>query len=398
VKVFIITKEPFPKGMASTHRITDYAKGLNINNVDCEVIIAKRTEFPWKEIRNNESSGIFEGVKFRYIPNTVFRHKNRFVRILNDYIDYIRTFLFCIKHLKKGDIVINMFLAQVLALYTIFAAKLKGASIIRELNEYPYATRKPGIIRLLKQFIELHFIFHLYDGFIVISTALRDIAQKHKSSGAQIIQVPILANVEMYNQYLLNTKNIEIKEPYIFHPGTLTERKDGILSSLRAFAMAIKKIDFPIKYILAGPVSPIQGAINKIIEESNLQNKVIIYNTLSREDVIWYLKHAALAILNKVDNIQNKCGFSTKLGEILLSETPVITTTVGEAKYWLKDQESAYIVDPHKPELIADKIVQAFLNHEERTMIAKNGKKIAEEMFNHNHQAQRLKLFFETLS
>ena len=61
-------------------------------------------------------------------------------------------------------------------------------------------------------------------------------------------------------------------------------------------------------------------------------------------------------IINKRPNLQNRYCFATKLGEYLLTGKPVIISDVGEAKNYLKDGESAYIVDSGQPNLIAKKI------------------------------------------
>ena len=66
-----------------------------------------------------------------------------------------------------------------------------------------------------------------------------------------------------------------------------------------------------------------------------------------------------MVIYNKYDTQQNSYCFSTKLSEYLSFSRPVITTTIGEANNYFKDGVNAFIVEPHKPELIADKIVYA---------------------------------------
>ena len=118
---------------------------------------------------------------------------------------------------------------------------------------------------------------------------------------------------------------------------------------------------------------------------------------LSHDESLRYQKGAFLTILNKNDNLQNQHGFSTKLGEVLISGTPVITTTVGEANLWLEDGVSAYIVKPGKPEEIAAKIVQAYNNEKERQAIADKGRQVAAQYFNTTYQGQRMKQFFGEL-
>lgn len=81
------------------------------------------------------------------------------------------------------------------------------------------------------------------------------------------------------------------------------------------------------------------------------------------------------------------------MGNIFASETAVITTTVGEANNYLKDGINAYIVEPHNPLLIRDKIIQAFKNPDERTRIAKAGKQMAFKEFDYLYHGKRLAVF-----
>ena len=168
------------------------------------------------------------------------------------------------------------------------------------------------------------------------------------------------------------------------------ERKDAIVSTMRAFADACVKLDHKIDFILAGPSSPHRDELDAIVREAGISQNVTILPQLSQKEIGSYQRGAFLTILNKHDNPQNRHGFSTKLGEVLMSETAVITTSVGEANHWLKDGESAYIVEPHRPELISAKIVEAYLNDEERKSIARHGKEIAAKYFGLEYQGKRL--------
>ena len=70
MKVYIITREPFPNGMAATNRIKCYAKALIQEGVQCKVLIFIRTENKGTIIKNIEGKGVFEGIEVN-IPNKV---------------------------------------------------------------------------------------------------------------------------------------------------------------------------------------------------------------------------------------------------------------------------------------------------------------------------------------
>lgn len=68
----------------------------------------------------------------------------------------------------------------------------------------------------------------------------------------------------------------------------------------------------------------------------------------------------------------------------------MITTTVGEANNYLKDGLNAFIVEPHKPQLIAEKIVYAFMHPKETEAIGIEGHRLTMKEFNCEYQTKRI--------
>jgi glycosyltransferase involved in cell wall biosynthesis len=63
---------------------------------------------------------------------------------------------------------------------------------------------------------------------------------------------------------------------------------------------------------------------------------------------------------------------------------------VGESKCYLQDQVNAYIVAPESPQLLADKVVQAFASPDERMAISRASKELSENSFSAMAQGRRL--------
>ncbi len=390
MKVLILTHNPFPYGMAGTNRIMCYARGLLESNIEVSVVITKRTESA-DNIINYDTSGIYNGIKFYYAGKSTIRSNNKFLRLLNVIFDSLHAMRMCIKILRVNDILLLYEPQIYFSYFLFFIAKCKNFKIVRELCEYPYVAIRDSIIKRIKLWICLHLVFKLYDGFIVISHSLLTLVYKYKSKKAKCIIVPILVDY----RHISNKESIQLDIPYIFFAGVISERKDGIVSVMKAFAMIHN--DIKVKYILAGPIIHDKDEIIQIIENNDLSHKIEFLGNLKNEEVIGYQKGATLSILNKNDNLQNIYGFSTKLGEILACGTAVITTSVGEANYYLKDGFSAYIVEPHQPHLIAQKIKEAFLYPEIRKQIAENGQQLARDQFDYKKHGKRLADFFMNL-
>ena len=67
MKAYIVTKEPFPNGMAATNRIKCYARAIHDGGMDCEVLICGSTELVREKVKNPEAKGYYEGVPYKYI-------------------------------------------------------------------------------------------------------------------------------------------------------------------------------------------------------------------------------------------------------------------------------------------------------------------------------------------
>lgn len=392
--VYIVAHEALPHGMAATNRMICYGKALAAGSCRCQLLTTTRTEPPGGPVRNAEREGAFEGVSFKYIPKRTVRPRRFIMRRLVDAYDWAGSLVYVTRHIGRGDaVLLYMGNHHVQSAMILLISKIKGFKVARELCEYPSSTMSDSWLNRLRRWVDLRWLFPLYDGFVAISQALVEVAERYGSKRAKIIKVPIL----------VDPKNAQGKEahihprPYIFHGGTMTERKDAIISTMRAFAMACNELGRKIDFIIAGPKSGTFPELRRIIAQSGIGDNVIFIDTLPHDEVIRYQNGASLCVLNKNNNIQNRCGFSTKLGEILLSATPVITTTVGEANNFLEDGVSAYITEPHKPELIARQIVRAFTDEPLRLKIAAAGRQIALDNFAVEAQGPRLARFFREL-
>ena len=64
---------------------------------------------------------------------------------------------------------------------------------------------------------------------------------------------------------------------------------------------------------------------------------------------------------------------------------------------WLKDGESAYIVNPDDTDLLAKTIVDAFRDSEKRKSIGRKGQELCRESFDYKKNGKQLVLFFYQL-
>ena len=343
MKVFFVVKNNFPNGLATTARVINYCKGMIENNIECEVIIPVAIERYEEPVKNVSYKGVYEGIPFFYVSRNPRRSKYLIYRKIKDIFDYIRALYYLYLHVTSDDVVIvyegGCFWFKLLAKVVHF----KKAQIVMELNELPYGTSTETKKTIRKRAKMLNEVFPLYDGFFAISESLMNLARKY-SPRAQIIKIPIIVDTTIAD----NVEERIFSKPYLFHSGSLFEQKDGIVGMLEAFAIANKKLGYSLNYILTGYPNKSRDyqLIVSTIEKLGIQEFIHFTGFIQAEQLRIYQKNCLATIINKYPNQQNEYCFSTKLGEYLAFAKPVIITNVGEAMYYLNNQNS-YIVDPY---------------------------------------------------
>ena len=380
MSVSIVTDEPFPNGMAATNRIKCIAKAFLMQGIDCKVILFSYNS----SIENITSSGTYEGIPYEYVGDYANRYSGMLLRKMYAFILRIRLLIVLNNQLRNNDIVYgylsgkNRFRTKIIRLI-----HKKGAYYISELCEYPFGPGKETRKKVKRRNYELNRLFPLFDGVVAISDALIQLAKNYCSTKCVIVKIPILVDFAKYD--LPDNSDLASKQ-YIFHSGTLTEQKDGILGMIESFGLAVKKLSLPIHYVITGSVEQSQynQEIKFLIEKYNLKERIHFIGYKTYDGLKKPLSEASLVILNKYPTQQNYYGFSTKLGEYLAAGKPIIITRVGEAMNWLTDKENAYIVEPNDIGKMADAIVYAFEHENERKRIGQNAKAVCKISFDYH--------------
>ena len=397
MKVYIVTRESFPYGMAATSRIICYAKALIDGGMECEVIICRPTEIPENSPQNLIPKGEFEGIPFFYPGGNTIRSTYKPLRPFIDSLSIRRTEKYLSSRLKKGDVVFLFMGGKVeLMLRFMNVAKKKEAFCVRDLCELPYVTggENERSIRLRKETLERQ--FPKLDGIISISDGLFNLARCYAQPSCHHLKVPIMVDYQCYEKL---ERGVVVSQPYIFHAGTLSQQKDGIIGMIEAFGLAKQRLSLPVKFILTGKIEDSSNpeALKRIIKEYNLESDVEFIGYVYHNQIPDYLSKASLVISNRPRSRQDFYGFSTKMGEYLSSGVPVITTKWGEVANWLRDGDSAYIVEPEDTEALADAIVKVFTNPEQAERIGMEGRELSRKSFDYRSWSRPLVDFMYNL-
>lgn len=385
---------PFPYGMAAAKRRLCYIKGLKAAGDDANVIICNKV---WEKGKDDgmPAKGQYNGTPYCYVSG---KHKyprwNKLMRGLDWYVlDPIRTFVFSLRHIQKGDIVYVYLYPLFMQFMIILASKIKGAKTIKETCEHPGSLRMNHKFRRLNDWIEFRLIMPLYDGFIAISTSLEEFVDKYKNNNARVIRIPILVDPEPYNiDYSGMQSPFDV--PYIIHTGTMLEQKDSISKILLAFSKLKQEYNTACKLVFTGKDSdPRNCKYKKMIEQLGLTDDVVLMGYVCDEEILRLQHFAALSVIYKSDNLQTRNCFPTKLGEMLMARIPVITTAVGDLGLYLKSGFNAYLYEESDVNQLVRYIQTILSQPQEAEYIAKRGQDVALDAFNPIVQGKKLSDF-----
>lgn len=393
-RVIFVINNTYPNGHASSTRLRQYGKGLVAQGVEVWIIMPQPRLSHTQPNINPEGSGTdLNGVRYRCMTGSQQRSKNILIRQFLDFWGKLYTWFFLLFCLKRTDFVVIYEGKSLWQRMVIRCCKLRKVKVGLELNEIPLVAE--GGTESARQNRTKYYktILPHFDFALCISQTLVNLVKEHAPATA-IIKVPILC--ESATKQLAP---IALPRPYIFHSGSLSEQKDGICGMMRAFGIAVSKAKQPIDLYLTGKLenSPHADELKAIIREHAIEDRVHFLGFLDTETLRAYQSCCLCAIINKYDTLQNAYCFPTKLSEYLLFSRLVITTTIGEANAFLQDGINAYIVPPHNPELIAEKIVYVLDHQDEAQNIGQKGYLLTQKEFNCEYNAHRILEFLHSL-
>jgi glycosyltransferase involved in cell wall biosynthesis len=381
MKIFLLLNQPYPNGYALTKRFHLYAKGLIQLGHNVKVIIPFPVEKSSKSI-NNIISGVYEGVPFEYQWKNTTRSKNFFIRRYHDFLGLFKTALNCYK--EKPDFIISASFPLLFFLFLRFISLFRTIRLIREINEVvnmheEKLTPHEKMLTRLK--------YSLYDGLIIISQQLSNyLTHELKIKGKNII-VPVLID-----DFKPNVENTIRK--IIVYTGTYLERKDGIVTILKAFALIKNKYpDYKLVLTGAPERSPDYKEIKNTITNYELSSQIIFTGYIGENELYQTLGSAIMLILAKPENRQNQYNFPTKIGEYLVSGRPVLSTKVGIIGEILEDNKNVFFSKFDTKDL-ASKIEFIINNPKDAVEVGNEGREFALNNLHYKKHAKRMTNFF----
>lgn len=357
---------------APENRLQGYYHALDKMNVKATVVYIH----PDNHCSRNSTK--YKNISTEYLWNPYMPYRGPFRRLT--LFRYIRRFL---KRLRAGDIVYT----YSLSLLTKMCEEVKGVRVFAERTEHPEATVAfPNPLLALSDAEIITTINHL-SGLFVISNPLREYYENLGIDPSKIHVLNMTVDVERFK----NIKKAACREKYIAYCGNVSNNKDGVDILIKSFALVCKKRPDIKLFIIGKTPSQTEASDNlRLIKSLGIEERIVFTGVVSSEQMPQLLKDAVVLALARPDNLQAKYGFPTKLGEYLLTENPVVVTSVGDIPLFLKDGVSALISEPSDVGMFAEKLLWALDNPGEASAVGKAGAAVAAEFFNSDIETKKL--------
>lgn len=348
-KIGVLSRYTFPEGMAPTTRIIAYSKGLKENGVSPEL-------FSFKSKLDSDGdplSGMVCGIPYKY---SHFWHtrKNKLYKFLFDRPkimgNAVKDIIASNKE-KPFDFILLSFDEIELMKYYVPRLKKAGLHLLTILDEYPEPIRKLKSEVPIWMLDEYKKVYEHIDGRILMTEALKAFYDEKVSPKPTYILSNILDEDRF--AYLKKSDDTPLVLTYM---GNMALAKDNVDNIIRAFN--IIKDDFPSLelHLYGAPSDHDRAIIEELITGLNLEKRVIIKGRIGNKEVPQTLVNSTILVTSQPNTKRAEGGFPTKMGEYMMSHTPMLVTDVGEIHNYVQDGVTTFMVPPENPEAYADKL------------------------------------------
>jgi len=248
--------------------------------------------------------------------------------------------------------------------------------------------------------IERHIVADADQNVAECPQDMEDLIIHYGADPAKITTVPCGFNPkELYpidKQKARSVLNLDQNEKIILQLGRMVPRK-GVDNLIRAIAK-LKEFNSPVRLIIVGGeadtpdpnLTPEIKRLQQIAAEENVLHKIIFTGRKSRSVLKYY--YAASDIFVSTPWYEP---FGITPLEAMACGVPVIGADVGGIKYSVADNETGFLVPPHNPAALAEKIVQLLSNETLYHAMQKNAIKRVRKFFTWSKVAGKVDHLYE---
>jgi len=280
--------------------------------------------------------------------------------------------------------------------FLLFAKWLGYKTIVDIVEDYSLVDKQKlrfvGKAKLAFQNRILKSISSYCNGVIALSFYLKKHMEDIVKNRVPVFYFPITVN--MNNFY--SATPVEKQKIKLFYGGSFGH-KDGVLLLLQVFERLATKFN-NVDLILTGkPPKAGMKEVEDFLQNTSFKDRIHYLGYLNDKEYYETMRQCDVFLATRINSEYANAGFPFKLGEMLATGKPVVTTKVGDINKYLTHKVNAMVVEPGSFDEIYNAIEFLILNPESQVKIGLLGKEVAEENFDAHKKASDLKKFIEAI-
>jgi glycosyltransferase involved in cell wall biosynthesis len=371
----------YPQGMAPTHRVKAYARGLAECGLGVSVLCLNASEGHSSSLRNADVCGEDHGVRYQYTCGSTVRPRRFWARRWAG----VRGVLGAVRVAARrvpGERIMAVILYPAKPMQAILfsvVGRLRGYPVVADLCELPEASTgstraASGVLTVLA--------LRVVTGVVAISHALEMRVRVQTKGRTPVLVVPAMVDSRYYRCSHFENRSM----PSVVYTGTLNDRKDGVADLMRAFALVARE-NAEVRLVLVGPAVPMPDAL---AQRLCIGDRVLFEGELEDDRARDWMRQASVLALCRPSTPQTEAAFSTKTVEYLATGRPVVTTRTGELGAMLSNGVNAYVVPPGDDVAFAQALSFALDEPEVSRAVGEAGFALAQSRFDYRVHGPRI--------
>lgn len=250
---------------------------------------------------------------------------------------------------------------------------------------------------ILRQTVK--FVLSNCDACTVVSNGTR-IAVENVYQPKKLELIPMgvdLTSFSPTNKDFSIKKNLGLIEsdPMVLAIGRFAEKK-GFKYLLKALPSVVQ--EFPnLKLVIVG-FGPEEERLKQLTRELNLEPNVVFLGKIPNQELPKYYASADVFVCPSIiDSRGDTEGLPVVLMESLASKCPVVASDVGGISDAIINDETGFLIEEKRPDILADKILTLLKDYELRDKLTTYGQIYAHEKFSWDGVSKRFLKIFESI-
>lgn len=376
--IWIVSELFAPDDAATAHLMTQIAEGLAVESKGSQYSISVICAQPTYTSRGQRVSRreITNGVQINRCWSTTFSKDRLILRAVNVVTIMITFFIKMLFRFRRGDRVLVVTNPPPLPFVATLAAKLRGAKTYLLIHDvYPDVLVPTGFTQSASlPYRVIDFATRrLYQSVTQIITIGRDmkklVLQKNPNLKSKVSVITNWADEQMCpvpteDNKFKNKAGVD-NELVIQYSGNMG-RTHGLNIIAEAAAILEQKGIGGLRWMMCGSGSG-KKKLEQICTEKNLQS-VAILDPVPREDLAALISAANISIISFIPEMSG-ISVPSRMYNILAVGCPIIGITEpdSELAQTIFDGDLGWVSPPGKPELLADLVIQIYMQRSELT-------------------------------